>query len=61
MENWESADVSIPRIRMVVGLHRSVLLFEGRVNSPLRQTVLLQFTIPLLHTRKPNGALSPEV
>jgi hypothetical protein len=33
-----SANVSIPRIRTTMCLRSWVLLFEGRVNSPLRQT-----------------------
>jgi hypothetical protein len=40
MQNRLSADVSFPRIRPAVRLRRWVPLFEGRVNSPLRQTVV---------------------
>jgi hypothetical protein len=39
MENWESVDVSIPRFWTAVRLCRWILLFEGRVNSPLREAV----------------------
>jgi hypothetical protein len=39
MESRESADVSTPRIRTAERLRKWVLVFECRVNSPLRHTV----------------------
>jgi hypothetical protein len=42
-ENWKSGDVYFPLIRTAVCLRRWVLLFEGRVSSPLWQTVHIIF------------------
>jgi hypothetical protein len=40
-----SADVSIPRFRTAVRVRRWVLLFEGKVISPLTETVYVYIHI----------------